>query len=75
MSFLFINKFLWLSNLKIRTDMNAKISVFIICAEVIIYLVLYSLDDCTFKCFNGTAISRSLVLPPSGLVPVIFVLT
>ena len=55
--------------------MNAKISVFIICAEVIIYLVLYSLDDCTFKCFNGTAISRSLVLPPSGLLPVIFVLT
>ena len=29
--------------------MNAKISVFIICAEAIIYLLLYNLHDCTFK--------------------------
>ena len=28
--------------------MNAKISVFVICAEAIIYL-LYNLHDCTFK--------------------------
>ena len=29
--------------------MNAKISVFIICAEAIIYLLLYNLHDSTFK--------------------------
>ena len=29
--------------------MNAKISVFVICVEVIIYLLLYNLHDCTFK--------------------------
>ena len=29
--------------------MNAKISVFIVCAEAIIYLLLYYLHDCTFK--------------------------
>ena len=29
--------------------MNAKISVFIIRVEAIIYLLLYSLHDCTFK--------------------------
>ena len=29
--------------------MNAKISVFVICVEAIIYLLLYDLPDCTFK--------------------------
>ena len=29
--------------------MNAKISVFFICVEVIIYLLLYNLHDCTFE--------------------------
>ena len=29
--------------------MNAKILVFVICVETIIYLLLYSLYDCTFK--------------------------
>ena len=29
--------------------MNAKISVFAICVEVIIYLLLHNLHDCTFK--------------------------
>ena len=29
--------------------MNAKIPVFIICVEAIIYLLLYNLHDCTFK--------------------------
>ena len=29
--------------------MNVKISLFIICVEVIIYLLLYNLHDCTFK--------------------------
>ena len=29
--------------------MNAKISVFVICVNAIIYLILYNLHDCTFK--------------------------
>ena len=29
--------------------MNAKISVFLICVEAIIYLLLNNLHDCTFK--------------------------
>ena len=29
--------------------MNAKISVFVICVEAIIYLLLYDLHDCTFN--------------------------
>ena len=29
--------------------MNAKISVFVICVEAIIHLLLYNLHDCTFK--------------------------
>ena len=29
--------------------MNAKISVFVICVEAIIYSLLYDLHDCTFK--------------------------
>ena len=29
--------------------MNAKISVFVICVEDIIYLLLHDLHDCTFK--------------------------
>ena len=33
--------------------MNAKISVSVICVEAIIYLLLYNLNDCTFKyCIN-----------------------
>ena len=31
------------------TVMNAKIPVFINCAEAIIYLLLYNLHDCTFN--------------------------
>ena len=49
MSFLFIKKFLYLNNLKTRTDMSARISVFVICVEAIIYLLLYNLHDCTFN--------------------------
>ena len=37
-----------INNVKTRTAMNAKMSVFVICVEVIIYL-LYDLHDCTFK--------------------------
>ena len=29
--------------------MNAKIFVFVICVEAIIYLLLYNLHDCTFN--------------------------
>ena len=29
--------------------MDAKISVFVICVEAIMYLLLYSFYDCTFK--------------------------
>ena len=29
--------------------MNVKISVFVICVEVITYLLLYNLHGCTFK--------------------------
>ena len=47
--FLFISKTLRLSNLKNRTAMNVKVSVFVICVEAIIYLLLYNLHDCTFK--------------------------
>ena len=33
--------------------MNAKISVFVICVEAIIYF-LYNLHDCTFKQFQNS---------------------
>ena len=47
----------WLSNLKTRMTMNAKIQVFVICVEAIIYLLLHNLHDhdCTFKRLNQTA--------------------
>ena len=32
--------------------MNAKISVFVICVEAIIYLLLYNLHDCTFNIWS-----------------------
>ena len=47
--FVFIKKTLSLSNLKTRTTMNAKISVFVICVETIINLLFFNLNDCTFK--------------------------
>ena len=31
------------------TAANAKMSVLVICVEVIIYLLLYNLNECTFK--------------------------
>ena len=42
-------KTLRINNLKTRTATNAKISVFFICGEAIIYLLLYNLHDCTFN--------------------------
>ena len=34
--------------------MNAKILVFVICAEVIVYLLLDNLHDCTFNIYDRT---------------------
>ena len=45
--FLFVNKTLWLNNLKIRAVMIVKILVFVICVKMIIYLLLNNLHDCT----------------------------
>ena len=39
-------------NLKTRTYINAKISVFVICVEAIMYLLLYDLHDCTLMYFT-----------------------
>ena len=41
------------NNLKTRTAMNEKISVFAICVEAIIYLLLYNLHDCTVNYTTG----------------------
>ena len=49
MPFLFINKSLRLSNIKIRTAVNAKISVFVIGVKTINYLLWYNLRDYIFK--------------------------
>ena len=38
-----------ISNLEIRTAIIAKISVFVICIEETIYLLLYNLHDCTIN--------------------------
>ena len=38
--------------------MNAKISVFVICVEAIIYLLLYNLLDCTFNEIMGLVIMK-----------------
>ena len=49
LSFLFVNKTLRLNNLKTRTGMNEKNSMFCICVEAIIYLLSYNQHDCTFS--------------------------
>ena len=46
---MFISKPLRFNNLKTRTAMNMKISVFVIRVELVTYLFLYNLHDCTFK--------------------------
>ena len=52
MSFLFVNKTSRLNNLKTRTATNAKISVFVIYVEAIIYLLLYNSHDSTFNTYS-----------------------
>ena len=42
---MFLNKILWMKNSKTRTATNAKISIFVICVEAIIYLLLHNLHD------------------------------
>ena len=49
LSFLFVNKILWFNNLKTRTAMEAKMLVFVICVEAILYFILYNLHDCTIN--------------------------
>ena len=62
MSFLFINKILHLNNLKIKAAINAKISLFVICVEAIIYLLLYNLHDCTFSSLSHELFCISLLI-------------
>ena len=47
-----------MNNLKTRTDMNAKISMLVICVEAIIYLLLYNLHECNF---NGDSITNNKI--------------
>ena len=47
--FLFTNKSLKHNNIKTRTAMSARISVFVICIEAIIYFLLCKFHHCTFK--------------------------
>ena len=42
--------------------MNAKISVFVICVEAILNLLLYNLYDCTFNSLYGTHFINMQVL-------------
>ena len=57
--FLFINKTSQLNKLKTRTAINVKISVFLICVTVIIYL-FYHLHDCTFNTFLNIKTTTTL---------------
>ena len=53
LSFLFINKTLWLNNLKTRIAMNVKTLVFVIWVQAIIYFLLYNFHDSTFNMTFG----------------------
>ena len=43
--------------------MNAKISVFVICVEEIIYLLLYNLHDCTFNVLKVNDVDIEVLCP------------
>ena len=47
--FLFVDKTLWLNNLKTSEVMNAKTSPFVICGEVILYFLFYNLHTVPLK--------------------------
>ena len=57
-----MNKTLRLSNLKTRTVLNAKISMFVTCVEATIYVLLYNLHDCTFNNHNHSGIEKTLLI-------------
>ena len=44
-----INKILRLNNVATAVAIYVKIAMFVVSVEVIIYLLLYNLHDCTFK--------------------------
>ena len=46
---MFINKSLRLNSSKTKIGMNAKLSIFVICVEAIIYFLLHNLHDFTFN--------------------------
>ena len=58
---MFINKNLRLDNSNTKTAVNAKISIFIICVEAIIYLLLHNFHDSTFKGFRNGSVSQKLM--------------
>ena len=47
MSFSFINKNLWVNNLKTSAATGARISVFVICVEAIINMLIYDMHHYT----------------------------
>ena len=57
-----MNKTLRLSNLKTRTVLNAKISMFVTCVEAAIYVLLYNLHDCTFNKHNHSGIEKLIIV-------------
>ena len=80
MSFLLRNNTLRPNNLKTRTAVNAKISVFVVCVEAIIYLLLHDLYGCTL---NLSLTSNSFVfltlkmqkrLEQTKSIPLVFLL-
>ena len=46
---MFINKNVGLNNSNTKTAMTMKISIFVICVEAIIYLLLHNVHHCTIK--------------------------
>ena len=44
--------------------MNAKLSVFVVCVEAIIYLLLFNLYDCTFNDPNDQIFQPDLLRNP-----------
>ena len=73
LSFLFINKTLLLISLKARTAINAKVSMFVICAEMSIYLLSHNLHGCTFNNFCFTCQITPEVVAPRCSVKKLFV--
>ena len=80
MTFLLRNNTLRPNNLKTRTAVNAKISVFVVCVEAIIYLLLHDLYGCTL---NLSLTSNSFVfltlkmqkrLEETKSIPLVFLL-